>query len=71
MIIDTSAVLTVLLGEPEAGRYEDAIAAGWELGLLLEESAIELMPVTPEHTNAAHKAWHLSGKGKHPVMKKP
>ena len=29
MIIDTSAVLAVLLGEPDAGRYEDAIAAAW------------------------------------------
>ena len=29
MIIDTSAVLAILLGEPDAGRYEDAIAAAW------------------------------------------
>ncbi len=29
MIIDTSAVLAVLLGEPDAKRYEDAIAAAW------------------------------------------
>lgn len=29
MIIDTSAVLAVLLGEPDAERYEDAIATAW------------------------------------------
>ena len=29
MIIDTSAVLAVLLDEPDAGRYENAIAAPW------------------------------------------
>ena len=29
MIIDTSAILAVLLGEPDAKRYEDAIAAAW------------------------------------------
>lgn len=29
MIIDTSAVLAILLGEPDAGRYEDGIAAAW------------------------------------------
>ena len=29
MIIDTSAVLAILLGEPDAGRYENAIAAAW------------------------------------------
>ena len=29
MIIDTSAILAVLLGEADADRYEEAIAAGW------------------------------------------
>ena len=29
MIIDTSAILAVLLAEPDAARYEDAIAAAW------------------------------------------
>ena len=29
MINDTSAVLAVLFGKPDAGRYEDAIAAAW------------------------------------------
>ena len=29
MIVDTSAILAILLGEPDAGRYEDAMAAAW------------------------------------------
>ncbi len=29
MIIDTSAVLAILFGEPDTERYEDAIAAAW------------------------------------------
>lgn len=29
MIVDTSAILAILLGEPDAERYEDAIAAAW------------------------------------------
>lgn len=29
MIIDTSAILAVLFGEPDARRYEQAIASAW------------------------------------------
>ena len=29
MIIDTSAILAILLQEPDAGRFEDAIADAW------------------------------------------
>ena len=29
MIVDTSAILAILLGEPDAKRYEDTIAAAW------------------------------------------
>ena len=29
MIIDTSAILAILLGEPDAAHYEEAIAAAW------------------------------------------
>ena len=91
MIIDTSALLAILLGEPDAGRYEDAIAAAWprrmsaialleaamvvesrggakaghELDVLLEKAAVELVPVTSEHANAARLAWRRFGKGKH------
>ena len=93
MIIDTSAVLAVLFGEPDAGRYEGAIAAAWprrmsvvalleaamvvesrggaaagqELDMLLEKSAVELVSVTPEHANAARRAWRRFGKGNHPA----
>ena len=91
MIIDTSALLAILLGEPDAGRYEDAIAAAWprrmsatalleaamvvesrggakaghELDVLLEKAAVELVPVTSEHANAARHAWRRFGKGNH------
>lgn len=91
MIIDTSALLAILLGEPDAGRYEDAIAGAWprrmsaialleaamvvesrggakaghELDVLLEKAAVELVPVTSEHANAARRAWQRFGKGNH------
>ena len=29
MIIDTSALLAILFGESDAGRYEEAIATAW------------------------------------------
>ena len=93
MIIDTSAVLAILFGEPDAERYEDAIAAAWprrmsvvalleaamvvesrggavagqELDVLLEKAAVELVPVTSEHANAARRAWRRFGKGNHPA----
>lgn len=91
MIIDTSALLAILLGEPDSGRYEDAIAGAWprrmsaialleaamvvesrsgakaghELDVLLEKAAVELVPVTSEHANAARLAWRRFGKGNH------
>ena len=91
MIIDTSALLAILLGEPDAGRYEDAIAAAWprrmsaialleaamvvesrggakaghELDVLLEKAAVELVPITSQHANAARRAWRRFGKGNH------
>ena len=93
MIIDTSAVLAILFGEPDAERYEDAIATAWprrmsvvalleaamvvesrggavagqELDVLLEKAAVELVSVTPEHANAARRAWRRFGKGNHPA----
>ena len=93
MIIDTSAVLAILFGESDAGRYEDAISAAWprrmsvvalleaamvlesrggaaagqELDVLLEKARVELVPVTPEHANAARRAWRRFGKGDHPA----
>ncbi len=35
--------------------------------MLLEKSAVELVPVTPEHANAARRAWRRFGKGNHPA----
>ena len=42
-------------------------AAGQELDMLLEKSAVELVSVTPEHANAARRAWRRFGKGNHPA----
>lgn len=42
-------------------------AAGQELDVLLEKAAVELVPVTPEHANAARRAWRRFGKGNHPA----
>ena len=93
MIVDTSAVLAVMFGEPDAERYERAIAeasrcrmsvvsfleaaivlesrtgaeAGHELDLFLERAPIELAPVTPDHAQAARRAWRRFGKGNHPA----
>ncbi len=93
MIVDTSAVITILFGEGGAERYDTAIAeaprcrmsvvnyleaaivlesrsgaaAGHELDSFLEEAAIELAPVTPEHAQAARRAWRRFGKGNHPA----
>ena len=91
MIVDSSAVLAVLYREPDAGRYEAAIAAashcrmsvanvlevaivvegrggaaaGHELDVFLESAAIEWVPVTVEHAEAARRAWRCFGKGNH------
>ena len=45
-------------------------AAGQELDMLLEKSAVELVSVTPEHANAARRAWRRFGKGNHPAALK-
>ena len=42
-------------------------AAGQELDVLLEKARVELVPVTPEHANAARRAWRRFGKGNHPA----
>ena len=93
MIVDSSAVLAVLYREPDAFRYEKAIAsaagcrmsvanvleaaivlearggtaAGHELDTFLKDAAIEPMPVTVEHMDAARRAWRRFGKGNHPA----
>ena len=42
-------------------------AAGLELDAYLEESGIELAPVTSDHAEAARRAWRRFGKGNHPA----
>ncbi len=42
-------------------------AAGYELDAFLQEAEIELEPVTPEHVQAARRAWRRFGKGNHPA----
>lgn len=93
MIVDTSAVLAILLKESDYEYYKRAIAeaepclmsianflestivfegrvgsaSGHELDLLIEEASIQLVAVTPEHAQAARRAWRQFGKGNHPA----
>ena len=93
MIIDSSAVLTVLFGEEGADRYDRAMtnaplcrmsvvnfleaamvlesrigaAGGRNLDAFIEETPIELAPMTVAHAYAARQAWRRFGKGNHPA----
>ena len=93
MTIDTSAILAILLREPDSERYEQAIADSWprrmtavalleatmvvegrgsieasdDLDAFLKRTQVELVPVTPEHVDAARQAWRRYGKGNHPA----
>ncbi len=42
-------------------------AAGYELDTFLKDAAIEPVPVTLEHMEAARRAWRRFGKGNHPA----
>lgn len=39
--------------------------SGHELDDYLDEAGIEIVPVTPEHAQAARRAWRRFGKGNH------
>lgn len=91
MVIDTSALVTILLGEPETEAFARAIAGdvrrlisaftaletgivieakkgeagSRELDLLLHQARIEIVPMTPEHSEIARSAWRKYGKGRH------
>ena len=70
MIIDTSAVLAVLLAEPDAEHYEKTIAHTLPrqmsaVGLL--EAAIVLESRGGMAAQAARRAWRRFGKGNHPA----
>lgn len=93
MVIDTSALIAILLGEPDAEQLARAIAAdgkrlisaftlletaaviearkgeagGRELDLLLHHAAVEVVPLTAEHGEAARRAWRQFGRGRHPA----
>jgi ribonuclease VapC len=91
MVIDASALVAVLEGEPDARHYADAIEAalirfmspinlievhmvvrsrGGEAGvrrldLLLNEMAVEIVPIDDAQTKAARDAFDRFGKGRH------
>ena len=41
------------------------LVGGQELDLFIERAAIELVPVSIEHAQAARRAWRRFGKGNH------
>ena len=41
------------------------MAGGHELDIFIERAAIELVPVSVEHMQAARRAWRRFGKGNH------
>ena len=43
------------------------MAGGRELDLFIERAALELVPVSIEHAQAARLAWRRFGKGNHPA----
>ncbi len=43
------------------------VAARHGLDVLLEKAAVELVSTTPEHANAARRAWRRFGRGNHPA----
>ena len=59
-------MLAVLYREPDAERYETAIAAApncrMSVANVLE---VSIVPVTVEHVEAARSAWRRFGKGNH------
>ena len=91
MVIDSSALIAIVRGEPESGRFLLAIRAAFprvvaaptaieasivmlskfgEPGLaefeqLLEETRIDVAPLTSEHVRIAIDAFRRFGKGRH------
>lgn len=43
------------------------LRGGHELDYLIEDTPIQLVAVTPEHAQAARRAWRQFGKGNHPA----
>jgi ribonuclease VapC len=70
MVIDTSAIIAILLEEPGFERFIDCIAGnpvGRELDLLLHRAKIDIVPFTPELADEARSASRKYGKGNHPA----
>lgn len=87
MIVDSSALMAVLLGEPERHRFVQAILGapcrmsaatfaevgivadqrspelGRQLDRLVDELAIDVVPLTPHHARLARGAYRRYGRG--------
>ncbi len=61
MSVATLLEVTIVL-ESRSGA-----AAGHELDAFLQESAVQLEPVTTDHAQAARRAWRRFGRGNHPA----
>ena len=76
MVIDTSALTAIFLGEPEADRFDEAIARAKTRLLpatcLLEARIVlvarrDVIPVDSDLVDLATQAWLTYGKGRHPA----
>jgi len=67
MIVDPSAVLAVLLGEPEREAFVGVLSTAG-LDEALDQLGVELVPVTPAQTRIARQAYRDFGRGRgHPA----
>ncbi|MFT4296890.1 MAG: type II toxin-antitoxin system VapC family toxin [Micropruina sp.] len=93
MIADTSVLVAVILGEPDAETYLKAMAeapslsvsaasltealivvearqgpeAAADLGALLAELEVDIVPLDESQAELAASAWRRFGKGRHPA----
>jgi len=75
VVVDTSALLAVVFGEPDAARYLDALVAHCGQLVLSTASLAELLrdlPVVAVDLDASQadfavQAWRRFGKGRHPA----
>jgi len=93
MVVDTSAVVTILLNEPGSGQFVRALdealslkmsaasvlevaivvesrfsnGARKQLDAWLQDTSIEVVPLTRRHVEAARDGFRRFGKGRHPA----
>jgi ribonuclease VapC len=93
MVVDTSAVVTILLNEPGSGQFVRALdealslkmsaasvlevaivvesrfsnGARKQLDAWLQDTSIEVVPLTLRHVEAARDGFRRFGKGRHPA----